>query len=58
MRHGSQSRGSAASNQHEAEQRLGTHLRVLDGAGHLLPEELSERVAALVAEFTDAHGRH
>ncbi|WP_223834503.1 alpha/beta fold hydrolase [Streptomyces venezuelae] len=41
-----------------AEQRLGTALRVLDGAGHLLPEESPERVAALVAEFTDACGRH
>ncbi|MFD3532388.1 alpha/beta fold hydrolase [Streptomyces sp. NPDC058664] len=41
-----------------AEQRLGTHLRVLDGAGRLLPEDSPERVAALVAEFTDACRRH
>ncbi|MEU1866790.1 alpha/beta fold hydrolase [Streptomyces gardneri] len=41
-----------------AEQRLGTVLRVLDGCGHLLPEESPVRLAALVAEFTDACGRH
>ncbi len=41
-----------------AEQRLGTDLRVLDGAGHLLPEESPMRLAALVAEFTDACRRH
>lgn len=39
-----------------AEQWLGTDLRVVDGAGHLLPEESPERVAALVAEFSDACG--
>lgn len=41
-----------------AEQRLGTHLRVLDGAGHLLPEEFPERLAVLVAEFIEARRRH
>ncbi|WP_318212946.1 alpha/beta hydrolase [Streptomyces sp. SJL17-1] len=41
-----------------AERRLGTVLRVLDGTGHLLPEESPEHLASLVSEFSRAHGRH
>ncbi|GGV13758.1 hypothetical protein GCM10010275_63700 [Streptomyces litmocidini] len=32
-----------------ADRRLGLDLRVVDGTGHLLPEEAPEQVAALVA---------